>query len=108
MSTERIYKAFSGDVELAYTFPRSREEVRQRFPREVFPDPIKAFDSFSLWVGQKDYSADQRNYVPVTRRICYKVNGTKHKCGGKCRTAKGGDCECECGGRFHGIERFGP
>jgi len=27
---------------------------------------------------------------------------TDHKCGAKCRSAKGGDCECSCGGKHHG------
>ena len=25
------------------------------------------------------------------------------KCGSKCRNAKGGECECECGGEHHGA-----
>ena len=34
------------------------------------------------------------------------VRGTKNpsvKCGAKCRNAKGGECECECGGEHHGA-----
>ncbi len=95
------FKSYSEETELALTFPRPRGEVRERFPL----GRIRAFDSFQLMVGTVDGRYSHESYLPVTRLICYKVNGTKHKCGGRCRQAKGGDCECECGGRFHGIDR---
>jgi hypothetical protein len=41
--------------------------------------------------------------VPVTRMVEYKSNPSKHVCGPKCRSAKGHQCECECGGQYHGI-----
>lgn len=28
------------------------------------------------------------------------------KCGARCRNAKGGDCECSCGGANHGVSRL--
>src|SRR5262245_46910469 len=42
--------------------------------------------------------------VPVTRMIIYKSNPSLHKCDSRCRSAKGHNCECSCGGEFHGSE----
>ena len=42
--------------------------------------------------------------VPVARAILYDENGSKHICSSKCRCAKGGNCECSCGGEFHGVD----
>jgi hypothetical protein len=39
-------------------------------------------------------------YLRVNR-----INGrysADHKCDGRCTNAKGGDCECQCGGKNHG------
>lgn len=38
----------------------------------------------------------------VERTINRKDNPSNHKCGDKCRNAKGFSCECSCGGKFHG------
>ena len=35
---------------------------------------------------------------PVHGRVSH-----KHKCGGKCRTSLGPNCECSCGGANHGA-----
>jgi len=40
---------------------------------------------------------------PVTRRIEYKANPSKHACDNRCMSAKGHVCECSCGGKNHGI-----
>lgn len=43
--------------------------------------------------------------VPVHRVVAYKTHSpSRHKCGAKCRNAKGPNCECVCGGEFHGID----
>lgn len=55
-------------------------------------------DSFSKWVGKVNGET-----VPVTRVIFRKANPSNHKCGARCRHAKGGDCECACGGKYHGA-----
>jgi hypothetical protein len=36
------------------------------------------------------------------RRIVRPAVASNHKCGGRCLNAKGGDCECACGGANHG------
>jgi hypothetical protein len=41
--------------------------------------------------------------LPITRVIFIKENPSMHKCGAKCRHAKGSSCDCECGGQFHGA-----
>lgn len=43
--------------------------------------------------------------VAAVRVVAYKnQNPSKHVCGARCRTAKGGNCECECGGEYHGVD----
>lgn len=40
----------------------------------------------------------------VERIVGYKAHGaSKHKCDARCTHAKGGNCECECGGKNHGA-----
>jgi len=45
---------------------------------------------------------DSVTVLPVTRKIEYKSNPSKHKCDARCVNAKGHSCECSCGGQFHG------
>jgi hypothetical protein len=92
-------KHYSGAVELAGVWPERRAVVRARFP----VGRIKKYDDFSLIVGTQDGKLSP-DFLPVTRIISYKENGSKHKCGAKCRGAKGGNCECECGGANHGRD----
>jgi len=42
--------------------------------------------------------------LPVTRTIYFKSNPSLHVCDARCRHAKGHNCECSCGGKFHGID----
>jgi hypothetical protein len=49
--------------------------------------------SRDLYIGAK----------PVTRVIYRPANPSNHKCGARCRHAKGSSCECSCGGQFHGA-----
>lgn len=39
----------------------------------------------------------------VARFVSYNPNGSKHKCDSRCLNAKGGNCECSCGGANHGA-----
>lgn len=39
----------------------------------------------------------------VARLIDYNQNGSKHVCDSRCLNAKGGNCECSCGGANHGA-----
>ncbi len=41
----------------------------------------------------------------VHREVGFKVNNPSlHKCGPRCRSAKGPNCECSCKGEFHGVD----
>ncbi len=42
-------------------------------------------------------------YLTVTRHVAWKKTAKPHKCSAKCRSAKGHDCQCECGGKNHGA-----
>lgn len=59
------------------------------------------YDSFCRLVGHPTTGADA--ILPVTRTIFYKSNPSLHKCDARCRHAKGHNCECSCGGEFHGA-----
>lgn len=60
------------------------------------------YDSFRRIVGQPIEGPGA--VLPVTRKIFFKSNPSLHKCGSRCRGAKGHDCECSCGGEFHGVD----
>lgn len=59
----------------------------------------RRIDSFSVQIGKV---AKDGPYVPVTR-VIFAGAESRHDCGLKCRTATGSQCDCACGGRFHGI-----
>lgn len=40
------------------------------------------------------------NVEPIT----HDPGGSQHKCGARCRSAKGGACECSCKGMYHGVD----
>jgi len=93
---------FSGDTKLAGAWSETKAKVRAKFPTGA----IKR-DGSNLFVGTESGLYDPINYLPVTRAIYYNVNGSNHKCDARCRCATGGNCECSCGGKFHGIDRVG-
>jgi len=57
------------------------------------------FDAARPRIGNYQLGGVYLKVVPITHDTC----GSQHKCGEKCRSAKGGSCECSCGGMFHGI-----
>lgn len=57
------------------------------------------YDGFQRLAGKDE----QGNLLPVTRTIYRKANPSMHKCSAKCRSATGHDCECSCGGKYHGA-----
>lgn len=65
----------------------------------VFHDGAVATKAANFWGFAPDGSKLQ-----CTRKIEYKSNPSKHKCDARCTTAKGFKCECECGGKNHGID----
>jgi len=99
MNATTTTKYFSGTVQLNGAYPVKREAVRALYPE----GKIKSYDSFNLLVGRTDGIYSTSDFLPVTRIIRFNEEGTKHKCGGRCRNAKAGDCECSCGGKFHGA-----
>ncbi len=45
--------------------------------------------------------------LPVTRKIEYKAQPSRHECNAKCMNGKhNGTCECKCGGKNHGAGMF--
>lgn len=42
----------------------------------------------------------------VARTVAYNLDGSRHRCNSACQHAKGKDCECSCGGAFHGKGRI--
>lgn len=99
-ATRTQFRYFSGETELATFYPLPRATVRAKFPAGA----IKKYDDFSLKVGTIDGRYSATDFLPVTRVIRFNPNGTRHECGSRCRSAKGCDCECSCGGKFHGID----
>jgi hypothetical protein len=86
---------FSGTDELKYVWPIRNGEFDQKFPGIKG----KRLDSFSKLIGK----TEDGRVLPVTRTIFYKANPSLHKCDARCRHAKGGNCECSCGGKYHGA-----
>ena len=60
-------------------------------------------DSYSRLVGV----SDDGRLLPVERAISYKAFPSRHECNAKCMGGKiNGTCECQCGGKNHGIGMF--
>ncbi len=100
-------KYFNDEIELKGITGMRNEQFVQKFGNVK----AKRYDSFAKLVGNPvDFvSVFDRNvlgwtndYRPVQRTISYKVNGSKHVCDSRCMNAKGGNCECSCGGKNHG------
>ena len=68
------------------------------------PSKHNYYDGYSRMVGHPITGFDAT--LPVTRKIEYKSNPSKHKCDARCLNAKGHLCECECGGKNHGSNSF--
>lgn len=47
--------------------------------------------------------ANPPELMPITRVIYRKARPSNHKCDARCQNAKGHNCECSCGGQFHGA-----
>lgn len=92
-------KYFSGAVEIAHPF--GLENKRFRAIGGV-PSKHNRYDSFRRLVGHP--VSGEKATLPVTRTIYFKSNPSLHVCDARCRHAKGHNCECSCGGKFHGID----
>ncbi len=97
MATASV-KYYSGTIELKNVYNLARAKflaiggVRSKHNR---------CDGFSDMVGHPVEGGDA--ILPVTRTIFYKRFPSKHVCDARCRHAKGHNCECSCGGKFHGA-----
>ena len=65
------------------------------------PNKHNYYDSYSRLVGHTTIGPDE--ILPVTRKVIYNKNGSLHKCDSRCLNATGHNCECSCGGLFHGA-----
>jgi hypothetical protein len=95
-------KYFSGTTELTNIGYVRNEQFAKLFPG------VKGIrsDSFDKIVGYPvgtRWNKDGIGSLPVTRKIEFKSNPSLHKCDARCQSAKGGSCECSCGGKFHGA-----
>jgi hypothetical protein len=102
MADARYFATINGEPVRLQNVRYTDKQANRRpaYEREVIVgDKTVRGDSYSFAVGQgpdgKLYAAD--------RLIFRKAAPSNHKCGAKCRHAKGGQCECECGGKFHGA-----
>jgi len=98
MSTAKV-KYFSNTVELILVRPIPNAEFAEKFPGVVG----KKYDGYQKYIGFAAGATMDNQALPVTRKIDYKKNPSLHKCDARCRHAKGGNCECSCGGQFHGA-----
>ena len=86
---------FSGNIELKdMPIPLSNERFAALFPGVIG----LRYDSFRKLAGRHE-----GKLMPITRIIYRKANPSNHKCGARCRSATGPNCECACGGRDHGT-----
>jgi hypothetical protein len=97
----RNFSDYTGEaIELAFVTSMPNAEFRARFPgvRGI------RYDGYTMWVGRNAAGAA---YLPVTRKIEYKAQPSRHECNAKCLNGKHtGTCECRCGGKNHGAGMF--
>lgn len=104
------FRYFNALTELTQCYPITAKEFAERFPGE---QAGYKYGSYPL-IGRPadvEITQDMKRadvdalYVPVERAIEYKKNPSLHKCDARCQNATGRimKCECQCGGRFHGI-----
>jgi len=91
-------KYFFRDIELPNRVEyMPNAEFAARFPGEKGI----AVDSFKKLVA---YAADWSGPYPVQRKITYKSFPSRHECNARCMNGRhDGACECQCGGRNHGL-----
>lgn len=77
----------------------SEEKLRWVAKHHWNQDGISAM----AWPGRKGIHAVPLHGSDLVRVVAYNPNGSKHACDARCRTAKGHNCECSCGGVNHGI-----
>lgn len=101
MADIRYFSDFNGStIECDYVTAISNQEFAIRFPDVIG----MRYDGYTKWVGRTN---DSDIYTPITRKIEYKSQPSKHQCNAKCLNGKiNGVCECSCGGKNHGHGSF--
>ena len=93
MTTTKYFSDMNGAIEIKSPQPMDNKDFQAKFPGV---NGLR-IDSFSRLVSPDGKSA-------VTRKINYKCKPSLHTCNERCRGGKcGGVCECQCGGKNHGI-----
>ena len=101
MSMANRITYYCGTVKLARVFPLRLDRFKAI---GGVPSKHNRYDSFDRLAGATAGEDGRESaYMPVTRKIEYKRNPSKHKCDSRCRSATGHQCECSCGGQFHGA-----
>lgn len=108
MASARYFATINGlPVPLKNVYYIEKDPVkRSRFDAGIAASQsgrIVRGDAWTLAVG----TAPDGNRYEADRLVFRKANPSNHRCGAKCRHAKGGQCECECGGKFHGAGNGG-
>lgn len=101
MANIKNFSDYTGEA-IALTFFNAipNAEFAARFPG------VKGIrcDGYTMQIGRAEGS---KQWLPVTRKIEYKSNPSKHECNTKCLNGKhNGTCECKCGGKNHGAGMF--
>lgn len=107
MADIRYFNDTTGEaIELKAPYGMDNKEFAAKFPEMLTP-VWRAFryDGYSMWVGYPKHGSG--GPLPVTRKIEYKSQPSKHECNAKCMGGKAnGTCECRCGGKNHGAGMF--
>jgi len=100
MATQTV-KYFSGTQELVSTHWLGNAAFHRRFGFVLLGMRV---DGYGKLVGYAPGATMDGQELPVTRVIEYMRSPSKHKCDARCTHAKGRQCECSCGGQFHGSQ----
>ena len=102
MATFKYFSDINDEtIALKHPFGMANKEFAGKFPG------VKGFryDGFTMWAG---YPLEGNGgAMPITRKIEYKSQPSRHECNAKCMGGKvNGTCECKCGGKNHGAGMF--
>jgi hypothetical protein len=96
----KYFAIVNGQIEELKAFYIARDPARRMAgEKEIVHRGLFVFDAQMMAVGR----ASDGLLHAAERVIQRKANPSNHKCGAKCRHATGKVCECECGGKFHGV-----
>lgn len=81
------------------------------YPRNAMPVRYPAKFNFYRFVAGKLVRYENDTNCPKcgrhgTPNVVVGTLNEAHKCDARCTSAKGGDCECACGGANHGINHL--